>query len=140
MYKIAPKIQTLLVILLLGFMQFSLAKKKDHTSLEEASEAVRKSTNGKVLSAKTTGDKGSQSHRIQVLTPSGRVKVYQVPASKKKDSRTNRNDKNRHQDHNTSVNSYRNSRNINNNNTRSSSNNRTRTSAHRKSKGESKQK
>ncbi|MCB1595799.1 MAG: hypothetical protein KDI76_12890, partial [Xanthomonadales bacterium] len=51
-------------------------------SLEDATEYVRSTSKGKVLSAKTNINEGKKSHRIQVLTPSGRVRVYQIDAQK----------------------------------------------------------
>ena len=66
----------------MGSMQFSYGNNKDDVTLEQASETIRKDTKGKVLSATTSYKNGIKSHRIQVLTKSGRVKVYQVPANK----------------------------------------------------------
>jgi hypothetical protein len=54
---------------------------KFSVTLEQAADQVRKSSNGRILSARTTKFKGQFSHRIQVLTPSGRVKIVQIPAA-----------------------------------------------------------
>ena len=83
------KIKLLLIVALIGLMPFSYAKDKDDVSLEQASETIRKETKGQVLSATTKTYKGVKSHRIQVLTESGRVKVYQVPANKNKKASIN---------------------------------------------------
>jgi hypothetical protein len=71
---------TMLSILLVA-SNFALAEKKLSVTLEQAAEQVRKSEDGKILSAKTTYFNGQLSHRIQVLTPSGTVKIIQVPTS-----------------------------------------------------------
>jgi hypothetical protein len=72
----------IILILFIGFSSELVAKNKSDVSLEEASEFIRQQSQGKVLSAKTTHFNGARMHRIQVLTPSGRVKVFQVPAYK----------------------------------------------------------
>lgn len=71
---------TLITMMLLA-SSFGFAEKKLSVTLEQAAEDVRRSENGKVLSATTTYFNGQLSHRIQVLTPSGRVKIVQVPTS-----------------------------------------------------------
>lgn len=50
-------------------------------SLDEAAARVRKKTGGRVLSADTTSSRGDAVHRIKVLLPSGRVRVYLVDAA-----------------------------------------------------------
>ncbi len=60
------------------------AERKLSVTLEQAAENVRKSEKGRILSAKTTYFNGQISHRIQVLTPSGRVKIVKVPTFKLK--------------------------------------------------------
>ena len=60
---------------------------KDSMDLEQAAEHARKSSKGKVLSARTTNRRGENTHRIQVLTPSGRVKIYNIPAKEANNSR-----------------------------------------------------
>ncbi len=80
MIKVTQKILPFCTLILISvFFSVALAQKKP-VSLEDASEMIRHSTQGKVLSAKTKENNGAQSHRIRVLTPSGRVKVYNVPA------------------------------------------------------------
>ncbi|MCB1586342.1 MAG: hypothetical protein R3F25_06500 [Gammaproteobacteria bacterium] len=78
------KLKPLFVILLLlcSFSAFSQIKNNNEMSLEDATEYVRSTSKGKVLSAKTNVNQGKKSHRIQVLTPSGRVRVYQIDAQK----------------------------------------------------------
>jgi hypothetical protein len=71
MYINSSKVKFFVVIFLLGFMQFSLAKNKQDISLEQASETIRKESKGQVLSATTNRYNGVTSHRIQVLTESG---------------------------------------------------------------------
>jgi hypothetical protein len=71
----------LIIMTLLLLMPISYAN-EDEISLEQASESIRKESKGQVLSATTKNYKGVKTHRIQVLTESGRVKVYQVPANK----------------------------------------------------------
>lgn len=68
-----------LTILLASFSQSTVARNKSNVSLEDASEFIREQSKGKVLSARTTNFNGEKKHRIQVLTPSGRVKIFQVP-------------------------------------------------------------
>ncbi len=74
----------LLVLFLANTSFLNAAGKKDTTSLEQASEMVRLQSKGKVLSARTTNFNGGKAHRIQVLTPSGRVKIFQIPISESK--------------------------------------------------------
>ncbi|VAW39776.1 hypothetical protein MNBD_GAMMA01-2040 [hydrothermal vent metagenome] len=88
MYKIMLKIQIVLLITLMSFSQFAMAEKRNNVTLEEASELVRIKSKGKVLSARTTNFNGEKAHRIQVLTPAGRVKVVQIPVYQQKKHRT----------------------------------------------------
>lgn len=81
MIKAAHKILPLFTLILFNVFSSEALAQKSSVSLEEASEMIRHSTQGKVLSAKTNDNNGAQSHRIRVLTPSGRVKVYNVPAN-----------------------------------------------------------
>jgi len=74
-----PKKILVLSMLLLSSSFINAVEKKDTISLEQASEMVRLETKGKVLSAKTTNFNGIKAHRIQILTPSGRVKIFQIP-------------------------------------------------------------
>ena len=50
-------------------------------SLDEAAAKVRGQTGGRVLSAETTSRRGEAVHRIKILLPSGRVRVYHVDAA-----------------------------------------------------------
>ena len=74
-----PKILVLLMLFLSNNSIIYAAGKKGTISLEQASEMVRLQSKGKVLSARTTNFNGGKNHRIQVLTPSGRVKIFQIP-------------------------------------------------------------
>lgn len=75
------KMKLLIIMTLLFSIPISYAQ-NDEVSLEQASETIRKESKGQVLSATTKNYNGVKTHRIQVLTESGRVKVYQVPANK----------------------------------------------------------
>ncbi len=77
-----PKIFALLLLMLTIGLPVNAADKKKIVSLEQASELVRQQSEGKVLSARTTNFNGNRTHRIQVLTPSGRVKIFQIPLNK----------------------------------------------------------
>ena len=72
----------LTILFLVTGLPANAADKKKQVSLEQASELVRQQSKGKVLSARTTNFNGSKTHRIQVLTPSGRVKIFQIPSNK----------------------------------------------------------
>lgn len=120
------KVKLLMIITLMGVIQFSYAKDKDYISLEQASESIRKESKGQVLSATTNDYNGVKTHRIQVLTESGRVKVYQVPAFKKDTTKHYGND----QPPNNS-NNYRNRK--PNNNTRNNRNQTTKPSSNSRS-------
>ena len=111
MYTHAPKIKLLLTLLLLCFMQFAVAK--DEISLEQASESIRKESKGQVVSATTSTHKGVKTHRIKVLTKSGRVKVYNVPVSKNGSSKEYNNRYNQSKESKNSTN-YRNKTSNNN--------------------------
>ncbi len=49
-------------------------------SLDQAVSQVRRDTGGRVLSAETVQRNGQRVHRIKVLTPENRVRVYYVDA------------------------------------------------------------
>ena len=49
-------------------------------SLDAAVARVQRETGGRVLSATTVQQNGHRVHRIKVLLPSGKVRVYQVDA------------------------------------------------------------
>jgi|GEM_PF-5562746 len=84
------KILLIVLITFLGLIPAYAAKKQVPFSLEQASEYARKESNGKVLSAKTTMANGEKIHRVQIVTPSGRVKIYQLPTSvNKKQNKSN---------------------------------------------------
>lgn len=75
-------LNSVVLILLVSISSITVAKDKLDVSLEDASEYIRAQSNGKVMSARTTNFNGLKMHRIQVLEPSGRVKVFQVPANR----------------------------------------------------------
>ncbi len=77
------KIFALFALFLVSTSPLNAADKKGSVSLEQASEMVRLQSKGKVLSARTTNFNGGKTHRIQVLTPSGRVKIFQIPSTKR---------------------------------------------------------
>lgn len=56
-------------------------RSRGRISLDEAAARVRKQTGGRVLSADTTSSRNGAVHRIKVLLPSGRVRVYLVDAA-----------------------------------------------------------
>jgi hypothetical protein len=86
MKKYLITIQSFLKVTLISMLLFTsnlvLAEKKLSVTLEQAAEHVRKAEDGKILSARTTYFNGQLSHRIQVLTASGRVKIVQIPTSR----------------------------------------------------------
>jgi len=87
MNKMMGKITSALLIGLLIVAPISLAQSKKEVSLADASKSVRLNTQGKILSAKTTQSNGRKTHKIQVLTPSGRVKTFRVPVNNGNDNR-----------------------------------------------------
>lgn len=74
----------LFLLFLFNNSAVSAADQKSTVTLEQASEMIRQQSKGKVLSARTTNFDGGRTHRIQVLTPSGRVKIFQIPMNKDK--------------------------------------------------------
>ncbi len=81
MKKMTIKLCCAVLIGLLAIVPISMAKNKKTVSLAEASQAVRLKTKGKILSARTIHSDGHATHKIQVLTPSGRVKTIKVPVN-----------------------------------------------------------
>lgn len=151
MCKGVNKIRLLLLILILGISQIAVSKDSNPMSLEEASDHIRETTNGKVLSARTVRSKNSKSHRIQVLTPTGRVKVYMVPAQERNNkqnffqrsennfdkNRRYTNDKNNTEDSNKSERYQRNNENYRTpNNTNNQPNYRSRNQSRNQSKNQ----
>jgi len=49
-------------------------------SLNAASQSIKEQTGGRILSAKTVLVNGQRIHKIKVLLPSGKVKVFKVSA------------------------------------------------------------
>lgn len=49
-------------------------------SLDSAVKSVKQKTGGRILSAKTITENGQQIHKIKVLLPSGKVRVFKVNA------------------------------------------------------------
>lgn len=145
MKKTFTTFQKAILIIVMAFMQVSLAAGNNNTSLEEASEQIRTSTQGKILSAKTIGNNNQKTHRIQVLTPSGRVKIYNVPATQNNRKGDDSHYNSPHQrDRNNTQNEHRNTRSASrshsnrhnssrSNSSRRSSNSRHNSSSHRNS-------
>jgi len=48
--------------------------------LENAVQAIKKKTEGRILSAKTVDKEDSRIYKIKVLLPSGKIKTFHVPA------------------------------------------------------------
>lgn len=53
---------------------------RSQISLDEAVQRVRRETGGRILAAETVRKDGIPAHRIKVLMPSGRVRVFYVDA------------------------------------------------------------
>ncbi len=51
-------------------------------TLSEAVESVRRSTDGRIVSAKTRTSGGREVHYIKVLTKDGKVKTHKIPGRK----------------------------------------------------------
>lgn len=51
-------------------------------TLSEAVESVRRSTDGRIVSAETKTNNGNEVHHIKVLTKDGKVKTYTVQGRK----------------------------------------------------------
>lgn len=49
-------------------------------TLNEAVESVKQQTGGRILSAKTVNKNGQRIHKIKVLLPSGKVRIFQINA------------------------------------------------------------
>lgn len=49
-------------------------------SLNEAVRSVKKETGGRILSAKTINENGKRIHKIKVLLPSKKVRVFKINA------------------------------------------------------------
>jgi hypothetical protein len=81
MLNIPIKLIILIASLMCVITFQSSAKSPAKVSLEQASEAVRIQSKGKVLSARTTRTiNGAKIHKIKILTPNGRVKTHSVHA------------------------------------------------------------
>lgn len=85
-----PKFLLLLMLLLSNNSPLIASDNEGGISLEQASEMVRLKSKGRILSARTDINKGKQTHRIQVLTPTGRVKIFQISSSNKSHRPDNR--------------------------------------------------
>ena len=73
-------IRFVLITLFLCSTSFVQAKNPKSVSLEDASKQVQSSSNGKIISAKTSHVNNQNIHKIKVLLPNGRIKTYRVPA------------------------------------------------------------
>lgn len=64
---------------LLSSSYIQLAQSSNKT-LNEAVESVKQETGGRILSAKTVNKDGKRIHKIKVLLPSGKVRVFKINA------------------------------------------------------------
>ena len=62
-----------------SFASFQISKNNGQ-SLDGAVRKIKKRTGGRILSAKTVTRKGRAFHKIKVLMPSGKVRVFKVDA------------------------------------------------------------
>lgn len=58
--------------------QHEIAQKKGGVSLSQAINAIRRKTNGRIVSAETKVSGGREVHHIKVLTKDGKVKTHKV--------------------------------------------------------------
>ena len=75
------------IVIFAGLLSFTaplFATDKVKISLKEASEFIRKTTKGSILTTSTSTINGVKTHRFKVLTPSGRVQIFQVPIYRNK--------------------------------------------------------
>lgn len=83
-----------LLIFLTGFVSFTIQAspsisalpyiklaQNDSQSLEAATQSIKEQTGGRILSAKTIIRDGRQIHKIKVLLPSGKVRIFNVNAN-----------------------------------------------------------
>lgn len=59
------------------FMQVA---QNNQQSLDAAAQSIKQQTGGRILSAKTVEINGQRIHKIKVLLPSGKVRVFKVNA------------------------------------------------------------
>ena len=55
-------------------------------SLEQAVKDIKKKTGGRVLSAKTIKLKGKPVHRIKVLMPSNKIRIFHIDLNPEKNN------------------------------------------------------
>ena len=60
----------------------------DCTTLSEAVESVRRSTDGRIVSAETKTKNGQDVHHIKVLTKDGKVKTHKISGCKRGDGKS----------------------------------------------------
>ena len=83
-----------LLILLTGLVSFTIQAspsisalpyiqlaQSNSQSLAEAAQSIKEQTGGRILSAKTIIRNGQQIHKIKVLLPSGKVRIFKVNAN-----------------------------------------------------------
>ncbi len=58
----------------------TVAARERAETLDEAVARIRRETGGRILRAETVTRNGERVHRIKVLLPDGRVKIYTVKA------------------------------------------------------------
>jgi len=82
---------TIIIFILIGFIgPLSQASQlhflpyiqlaNSNEGLENAVQAIKKDTEGRILSAKTVDKNGSRIYKIKVLLPSGKIKTFHVSA------------------------------------------------------------
>ncbi len=97
MKKMTIKLYSVVLIGLLLIAPITTAKNNKEVSLAEASQAIRLETKGKIISARTMNSNGHSTHKIQVLTPSGRVKTFRVPVNQSNQKNHNSRNNSSHQ-------------------------------------------
>jgi len=70
----------ILLTLLLGDGVALAQRQGGVCSLDQAVQQVRRTTNGRVLSAQTVTQQGKRVHRVKVLTDDGRVRTVEMTA------------------------------------------------------------
>ena len=113
-----------LITLFLCSTSFVQAKNPKSVSLEDASKQVQSSSNGKIISAKTSHVNNQNIHKIKVLLPNGRIKTYRVPAENGSSHGSHDNSQQRRNNHYQQNNYRQNQSNSHYNNSRNNNSNR----------------
>ena len=53
---------------------------QSNQSLNDAAQSIKQQTGGRILSTKTVNKNGQRVHKIKVLLPSGKIRVFSVNA------------------------------------------------------------